>query len=135
MPYTQESLIQAVDSFNYDQTKGLIPSISMIVNKNPSPIDHSHDAVNNINNSTIGVTIFPNPAVNSMTVSLDLDKTASRVTYTIIDGLARIVAKEVSNNVKSEKHNFNTSRLPAGNYDLVITADKDVTVKKFTIVK
>jgi len=135
MPYTGVSIVQAVDSFSFDNTKGLIPSIPMTINKNPLVIDHSHDAVNNVNKSTIGATLYPNPAVNSITVSLELTKTANRVTYTIVDGLARIVAKEVSNNVKSEKHTFNTSKLPAGNYNLVITADKDVTVEKFTIVK
>lgn len=135
MPYTGEALIQAVDSFNFDQTRGLIPSISMIVNKTPTPIDHSHDAVNNIKNTTIGATVFPNPAANSIVVSLELDKTAPVVTYTIVDGLARFVGKETTYNVKSDKHTINTSKLPAGNYNLIITANGDVTAKQFTIVK
>ena len=134
MPYTGTLFIGSVDSFNFDQGKGLIPSVSMIVNKNPTPIDHSHVGVNTVN-AVIGATVFPNPASNTVTVSLSLDRTAPVVSYTIIDGLARFVAKETTTNVKNEMHTINTSNLPAGNYDLVITANGNSIVKKLTIVK
>jgi len=135
MPYIAENLIFSVDSFNYDNTKGMIPSISMIVNKNPAVIDHSHDGVKNINKTAVNATVFPNPSKDYITVSLELEKTAPVVTYTIIDGLARFVTKETSNNVKSEKHVINTSKLPAGNYDLIINANGEAAVTKFTVVK
>lgn len=133
-PFTQVASLGSVDSFNYDQSRGIIPQVAMTVNKNPGTID-PHILVKNVSAPTINASIYPVPATNSITVSLDLDKASDVVTYTIIDGLARVVSKESTYNVKSDKHTINTSKLASGNYYLMINANGIVVPRKFTIVK
>lgn len=132
-PFSQTAFIGSVDSFTYDQTVGLIPSVAMYTNPSPVPpiIDN---AVENVTKSGIGVTLSPNPAKDNITVSLNMDKSAN-VTYTIIDGLARFVSKETHNNVQNENHVINTSKMAAGNYFLIVNANGTATTRKFVIVK
>jgi len=133
-PFTQVAFLGSVDSFNYDQSRGIIPQVAMVVNKNPGVVD-PHVSVNNVSSPTISASVYPVPATNSITVDLNLNKTSDVVTYTVIDGLARVVAKESTYNVKSDKHTINTSKLSSGNYYLMINANGIVVPRKFTIVK
>jgi len=135
MPFSGTSYIQSIDSFAYNQTKGIIPSVAMIVNNNPGAPIIDKTGVNTIPQSVIGVTVSPNPAKDFLTVSVDLDKTSPTVTYTVIDGLARFVTKEVHNNVKNEKATINTSNFAAGNYFLIVNANGTATSRKFTVIK
>jgi type IX secretion system substrate protein/PA domain-containing protein len=130
---SQTGLIKSVDSFNFAGMKGLIPSVALIVNNNPAAVDHS--GVQNVSKPFANVVLSPNPAKDVLNVSLSLDKPASAVSYTIIDGLARFVSKDVHNNVQNENYSISTSNLASGNYFLVINANGQAMVKKFVVVK
>ena len=126
----------SIDSFNYFAAKGLLPAIAMVINKDTTyvpPIDHT--LVNNATRSAIGLTVYPNPASEHLNVSLDLDKFATSVKYTLIDGLGRIVSETVHTNLQSEKYTINTSVLASGNYFLVVNANDKVSFKKFVVVR
>ncbi len=126
----------AVDSFNYYSAKGLLPAIAMVINKDTTyvpPIDHT--LVNNTSRPAIGITIYPNPASEYLNVSLDLDKFATSVKYTLIDGMGRIVSETIHNNLQSEKYTINTYVLASGNYFLVVNANDKVTFKKFVVAR
>jgi hypothetical protein len=130
VPNTFSNYIGTVDSFNFANTRGIIPAVAMIANNNPSV-----DAVYETGKVDTRVELFPNPAKDYVHVTLSMDETSKAVSYTIIDGLGRFVSKEVHNNVKNEDFNLNTSKLAAGNYFLVINTDTKALSRKFVIVK
>jgi hypothetical protein len=122
--------VNSVDSFNFNNTRGMIPSVAMIANNNPV-IDY----VNPIAANNTKVTLFPNPAKDYVQVALSLENVSKKVTYTIIDGLGRFVSKEVHNNVKEENFTINTSKLPAGHYFFVVNTDDKAVSRNFVIAK
>jgi len=122
--------IDSVDSFNYSSMIGLIPSVAVVVNKNPPRL-----AVNNTVKPFADVNLFPNPAKNELNVSLQLLQVTNSVTYTVIDGLGRFVSKETHNNVMVDNFAINTTDYPPGNYYLIINITGKVMSEKFTIVK
>jgi hypothetical protein len=126
--------IAAVDSFNYSNSKGLIPAVAMIVNNAPDT-SHLHDAVNNVTASTSSITLSPNPAKDYLNVSFALDMPSATVKLTIIDGLARVVGREVLNNVQNQTYSVPTTNLPAGNYYIVINFNEKIMSKKFVVIK
>jgi hypothetical protein len=131
VPSTFSNYIGTVDSFNFASTRGIIPAVAMIANNNPSV-----DQVNTVTGaSDVMVNLFPNPAKDKIEVALSLDQTSKSVSYTLIDGLGRFVSKETHNNVKAENFSMNTSKLPAGNYFLVVNTDTKAVSRKFVIVK
>ena len=128
-PVTATATINAVDSFNYNNAKGLIPSVAMITGA-------AVNAVQNVSSKPFAnVSLYPNPATNYLTVSIELPQAAKTVTYEVIDGAARFVNKEVHYNVQSEKNVMSTSNLTPGNYNLIITADGKIMSRKFTVIK
>jgi len=134
IPFGGVHFINAVDSFNYNEMKGLIPSIALIViDSNRAPIYVS--GVKNTTNTSKELNIFPIPTSDNLTVSLNLSQMSSTVTYTILDGLARFVDKETHNNVQSEQFNIPTSNLPAGTYFLIVNANGKAMSRKFVVVR
>ena len=128
-PVTATALIKSVDSFNYNNAKGLIPAVSMITGP-------AVNAVQNIVSRPFAtVSLYPNPATDYLTVSIELQQPAKTVTYDVIDGAARFVNKEVHYNVQSEKNVMSTQNLAPGNYNLIITADGKIMSRKFTVIK
>jgi PA domain-containing protein/type IX secretion system substrate protein len=129
---TQSGSVNGVDSFNFGGMKGLIPAVALIVNNTP---DTTHTGVKTVTKSFADVSLSPNPAKDYLNVSLVLDQPATNVTYTIIDGNARFVRKEVHSNVLQESYSLSTASLPSGDYYLVINADKNVMARKFVVVR
>ena len=128
IPATYTAYINSVDSFIYSQAKGLIPAVSM----------YTQPTVGGVKNTAApfaNVSLYPNPASDYLTVSLELQQPAKRVTYEIIDGLARFVSKEVHNNVQNEKKVIDTKNLKPGNYYLIISADDKIMSRTFTVTK
>jgi hypothetical protein len=131
VPNTFSNYIGTVDSFNYANTKGIIPAVAMIANNNPV-----FDAVNDVPAKVdTKVALFPNPAKDNMQVSLTLDQESKSVSYTIVDGLGRFVSKETHKNVKEETFNLNTSKLPVGHYFFVVNTDSKTISRNFVIIK
>jgi PA domain/Secretion system C-terminal sorting domain len=135
LPFGETAFINSIDSFNYSGMKGLIPSVSMIVNKVPDT-SHLHDNVNGTEKGYVDFTIVPNPASDHISVAVSLEEQTSVVYYKIMDGLGRIVARETHHDVKNETTTMSTANLPAGQYYLVVTCDNGKSLlKKFVIVR
>lgn len=130
MPGTFSSFVNVVDSFNYSNTKGLIPSVAMIVDNNPIiSVKNAPEATD------FKINLYPNPAKESLNVSLSLVSPSKKVTYTILDGLGRFVSKEVHNNVSNDNFAMNTSKLASGNYYLIVNTDNKVFSRTFNVTK
>jgi hypothetical protein len=130
-PATYTTNINSVDSFNYGQQNGLIPAVAMITGPLVVP-----NSVNNVPSKAFAnVSLYPNPATDYLTVSVDLPSTARTVTYEVIDGFAKFVNKEVHYNVQSEKNVISTKNYASGNYFLIIRADDKIMSRKFTVLK
>ncbi len=128
---TSTAYVNSVDSFNFDNVRGLIPAVAMIVDNDPPPI-----AVNEVapTSNTI-LNLYPNPSKSFINVDFSLETSSKTVTYTIIDGLGRFVSKIVHNNVKDDKFTINTSDLAPGHYFLAVTTDDKALARNFVITK
>ena len=96
---------------------------------------HVQTSVDNVKSAFAKFELFPNPATDHVNVSLGLDQTARTVTYTIVDGAARVISKVTHNDVKSETYEFSTQTLPAGHYYMTVVADGKAMFKKFAVVR
>ncbi len=117
-----------VDSVNYANQRGLIPNIAMINSLHPMGVETTTPL-------SFTVNVYPNPATNVVNVSMNNTKVASKVTYTVIDALARFVTREEHTNVINDKFTYNTEKLPAGNYYVSVTIDGRSITKKFVVLK
>ena len=123
-----------IDSFNYANQKGLIPSVAMIITTTPDT-SHLHDGVAGISKPYADINLYPNPASDYIDVSVSLPVQANTVTYTVLDGLGRFVSKTTHKNVQKETYTMSTGNLASGNYFLVLNIDDKGMTRKFTIVK
>ncbi len=131
-PQSRLYYIKSIDSMNFRYMEGMIPSVAMIVNKNPVI---NNVAVKNIKAPFGNISLFPNPASDVLTVSADMMQMQSFADYAVIDGLGRKLYSERHTNVLNDKFTINTTSFPPGNYYLVVNVEGRVTTKKFTIAK
>jgi len=124
----------SIDSINYANQKGLIPSVALIITTTPDT-SHLHDGVAGISKPYADINLYPNPASDYIDVSISLPVQAKTVTYTILDGLGRFVGKQTHNNIQKETYKINTGNFASGNYFLVINVDDKGMTRKFTIVR
>ena len=119
-----------IDSVVYDNQKGLIPSLPLITTTHANI-----NAVSKVSSLFSTLELFPNPATNTLNVSIGMDKAASQVTYIILDGSGKSVSHETHRNVQNEVYSLNTSNLASGVYYMIVAADGKTSSRKFTIVK
>ena len=79
------------------------------------------------------VKIYPNPAVEFITVELDLDNMANEVSYELYDLAGRMIKKVNSSNVAQDKVQINIQSLSAGNYILKVNADDAISSHKVSV--
>ncbi|MGZ3752890.1 MAG: PA domain-containing protein [Mucilaginibacter sp.] len=130
-PQSRLTFIRSIDSLNFRYMEGMIPSVAMIVNKNPV----LPNAVKTVKAPFANISLFPNPASDVLTVSANMMQTQGFADYAVIDGLGRKVFSERHTNVLNDKFEINTTSFAPGNYYLVINIQGQVTTRKFTIVK
>lgn len=132
MPSTYAAFVGSVDTFSFTSQKGLIPAVAMVANNIPPIVDAVYETAK----VDTRVNVFPNPAKDVLHVSLSLDNSSKKVTYTIIDGLGRYVSKEVhEGGVKEENFDLNISKLASGNYYLIVNTDSKAIARKFVVTK
>jgi len=125
-----------IDSIFYNGQIGLIPALPMMVTPYypyipPPPISGVKPVT-----QTGKIDLYPNPVSTAVNVSLQLVNTAKVVSYTIIDGSARIVNRDFHYNVQNEVYTYNTASLPSGNYTMMVRADNNkLMFSKFTVIK
>lgn len=87
--------------------------------------------ISNTLNGTIKV--YPNPAVDYITVVLELDQRAKQVTYGLYDLMGRLISEVSYNNVTSNNVDINIQGLAAGNYLLKVRADNTLSSHKVSV--
>jgi hypothetical protein len=117
-----------VDSVVYTYQKGLIPALPLIATSHVS-------SVTNVNTVFSKLELFPNPATNTLNVSVGLDVPASRISYTVIDASGKFVNRDTHQNVQNEVYTYNTSNLATGVYYMVVAADGKTSSRKFTVLR
>lgn len=78
-----------------------------------------------------GLTAYPNPIADELTIETTA-KDNSKLNYTLIDALGRVV---LSGNIENSKATINTSALEKGFYSLSITDEKGSSLKAVKLVK
>ncbi len=88
------------------------------------------DVVNSFNGT---VNIYPNPAVDFVTVELDLDKTAKQVSYELFDLTGRLISTVTHSNISTDNVQISVQDLSAGNYILKVNADNALSTHKVSV--
>jgi hypothetical protein len=93
-------------------------------------------SVNEIATSNLNLTVFPNPAVDNATVTMNL-MNATDAAINVVDGLGRTVAVVSSGKLSAGNHSFNidTRNLASGVYNVVMTADGGTFTQRLTVAK
>jgi len=125
-----ESYFFLEDSIRFSQQrKGLVPSLPVKM----SLFKVGVETVNEV--SGIDVSLYPNPATSVLNVSLDLEKEAKEVYYTLMSITGARVSTEKRTNVKNDTYTIQTDQLPAGSYMLFMNVDGESLVRQFSVVK
>jgi len=115
------------DSTVFANTKGLVPNVSLSTTMWPTKTATTQAEL-------LSLDVYPIPANNNINVSLKLGSTAKQVTYRIITTTGRGVSTETRCNVKDDVYTFNTDKLAAGVYYMIVLADDRPMYRRFTVV-
>ena len=124
--WTQNTPFEPIDSLFNPTFGDVIPNIAMYFS--PVPV-----AVKDIHASNLGdVNLFPNPAIDFVTVSTHLTSLSNSVSYKLTDIYGKTIATETKSNVKDADVKFSIANLAAGQYFIVITSDNGSDYRSFT---
>lgn len=91
-------------------------------------------AINNVTELENGqVNVYPNPAVDFITVDLELENTAKSVSYDLYDLTGRVISSVNHTNVSTDHVQINVQGISAGSYILKINADNAVSSHKISV--
>jgi hypothetical protein len=79
--------------------------------------------------------VFPNPARDVATLSVDLPQVASAIVVQTLDENGRLMQEEIFKNVQKQDLPLNISALASGNYMLRVLTPEGTRTKKLTVVK
>ena len=111
-------------------------SSKVVYNSANGTVGISPVSVNNIANNVSSVSVYPNPAVTTATVSINTTE-ASEVSIKVIDVVGKIAIEmnQVNLNNGANNINLNTAKLNAGVYTVVVTSNENVATKQLVIQK
>ncbi len=92
--------------------------------------------VNQVNTSAPEMSIYPNPANEAATLSLNLFE-SSDVQIQVVDGLGRIVSQVANEKMDAGMHQIsvNTSAMAAGVYNVIMHTDNGTNNVRLTVIK
>jgi Secretion system C-terminal sorting domain len=79
--------------------------------------------------------VFPNPARDVATLSVDLPQVASAIVVQTLDNNGRLLQEEVFKNVQKQDLPLNISELASGSYMLRVLTPEGTRMKKLSIVR
>lgn len=127
-PFESTSII---DSARFSQQrKGTIPSIPMIISQFPVSVNDKVAGV-----SDLKVSVFPNPAKETITISTNLKNTNDIITIRVVDGLGRMVKFETKKYDGTKEFTLSVNDLAVGNYYVLFSAGADTRAVQFTKTK
>lgn len=111
-------------------------SSKAVYNSSNATVGISPVSVNDVLTNVSSVSVYPNPAVNTTTVSINTIE-ATEVSITVLDvvGKTAMVMNQVNLNNGANSINLNTTNLKAGVYTVVVTSNDDVATKQLVIQK
>lgn len=125
-----ESYFFLEDSIRFSQQrKGLVPSLPVQMSLFKVGVNEVETAVD------FDINLYPNPATDVLNVSLNLDKEAKEVYYTVMSITGARISSDRHVNVKNDTYTIPTAELPAGNYMLIMSIDGENAMKKFSVIK
>lgn len=86
-------------------------------------------------NNNINVSVYPNPAANTVQLDMNLTEVSSQVTAQVVDLEGRVIATQAFNNVKNQTLNLDLSAVSNGVYLVNIFTDAGVTAKRIVVQK
>ncbi|MCD6012105.1 MAG: hypothetical protein K0Q79_1967 [Flavipsychrobacter sp.] len=120
-----------VDSTVYGSQVGVIPNLAFRI----WPYVEDKTSVSTTPKETAKLEVFPNPASEYVTASIENSVIAKTINYTIVDAHARVIVRQIHNNVQNDKFTYSTAGLPSGNYFLLVTIDGKQMYRKFAVIK
>ena len=81
------------------------------------------------------LTIFPNPATEFITATLDLEATSENATITIYNIHGQVIESRNLSNVRNEQIQFSLDNYASGTYLMSINTDFGHTIKRFIVEK
>ncbi|MEN9610367.1 MAG: hypothetical protein RLZZ628_1181 [Bacteroidota bacterium] len=81
------------------------------------------------------IEVFPNPARDVATLSVDLPQLASAIVVQMLDEQGRLLQEEIFKNVQKQDLPLNISEFASGNYMLRVLTPEGTRTKKLTVVK
>lgn len=81
------------------------------------------------------LTIFPNPAKEAITATLDLEATSENAIITIYNIHGQVIETKNLSNVRNEQIQFTLDNYASGTYLMSITTDFGHTIKRFVVEK
>lgn len=118
------------DSTRFSQQKdGFVPAI-------PLQVSLWFNNVENTTTSSLDIKLYPNPATDVVTASVNVGNTVSKVHYKVLNAMGAEIMNATHNNVTgTDKYSVSTSQLAAGSYYMIIDANDKIKVEKFSIIK
>ena len=127
VPFGGTYYVTSLDSVIFPNEKGLIPNVSLSTKMWPT-------VTNTVKKDMTTLSVYPNPASEIVNVNLGLESTAKQVIYKILSTSGKILSSETHTNVQSEVYSYNTEKLAAGVYYMIVMADGKTMFRKFTVV-
>jgi hypothetical protein len=81
------------------------------------------------------IAVFPNPAQESVTLSVDLPQVANQMMVQVLDNSGRLVQEQIYNHVQKENLTLNVQNLVSGAYMLRISTPDGMRTTKLMITK
>lgn len=128
--YPFEAFAFNEDSIRFSQQRnGLVPSMPVQMSLFTVGVENTQKA------KSFEMSLYPNPASDFVTVSLNLEKQANEVTYSVLNVVGGKISEVVHSNVTNDKYTIETNKLAAGTYYLVVDVDSKIQLRKFTVIK
>ena len=123
----QLTATEMVDSARFAQQKtGFVPSISLRTSLFPL-------GVQTVSQKDADIYLYPNPVQDHANVTFNLDKTSSRVTFTIVDFSGRTISKFEKENVSRQTVAIPVREIANGTYLMLISTGEKTTTRKFVV--
>jgi hypothetical protein len=90
---------------------------------------------NNVELEDDAFTIFPNPAVDHITATIELEEQADNARFVIYNVAGQVLETRNMNNIQNEQVQFNLNNYASGTYFISIDTDKGHSIKRFVVNK
>lgn len=118
-----------VANTNAVPTQAFVPYLRM------NFIERFETSTNNTKLDENVLTVFPNPADEFVTATLDLEEMTTNATFTIYNVTGQVMETRSLGNVTNEQVRFNLSNYTSGTYYMSVDTDAGRSIKRFVVAK